>query len=81
MIEDHRILHRITHGKISAYCGYSEASATLHYFKLEPQATPKKPVEWHQIVKTDEGPNVGVAKRLLRRAPGPDLLTETIGDE
>ena len=80
MIEDHRILHRVTHGKISVYCGYSEGSARLHYFKLEPQATPRKRVEWHQIVKVDEGPSEGVAKRLLRSAPGPDPLTEVIDD-
>lgn len=78
MIEDHRILHRVTHGKTSAYCGYSEASALQTYFKLEPEATVKKPVEWHQIVKADEGPSQGVAKRLLRRAPGPDPLTEIV---
>ncbi len=78
MIEDHRILHRVTHGKTSVYCGYSEASARLHYFKLEPEATAKKPVEWVQIIKVDEGPDEGVAKRRVRIAPGPDPLTEIV---
>jgi hypothetical protein len=53
----------------------------MTYFKLEPEATARKPLIWTLIVKVDEGPNEGVAMKTLRRAPGEDRLTQIVDDE
>lgn len=80
MIVGHEFLHRINHRGKSVYCGYSEETATAKYFGLEPEATEAEPVEWW-LIATSGSPLRPVQKKLLRRAPGHDPLTELIADE
>lgn len=80
MISGHEFLYRINHRNKSVYCGYSEETAMAKYFGLEPEATEDEPVEWWMIA-TSGSPLRPVQKKLLRRAPGPDPLTELIEEE
>ena len=79
MISGHEFLYRVNYQGKSVYCGYSVETATKKYYELEPEATPENPVEWWMIVAQDNPLNQ-ITKKLLRRAPGEDPLTETLAD-
>jgi hypothetical protein len=67
-MNDNRLLHRVTHGTRSLYCGYENHLAAMHYFEVEPAATAEEPVEWKAFLVPDV-PTTHFAEKLVRKAP------------